>query len=61
MKNSQKYFSWIINKPIAHRGLHNLNGTPENSISAFEKAIELNIPIELDLKLTKRRKTYSFS
>lgn len=60
LKNSQKYFSWIINKPIAHRGLHNLNGTPENSISAFEKAIELNIPIELDLKLTKDEKLIVF-
>ncbi len=39
-------------KYIAHRGLHG-NGVPENSMKAYELAIEKNIPIELDLRLSK--------
>ncbi len=43
--------SWLINKPIAHRGLHNFE-YPENSIPAFENAAEHDIAIELDVRLT---------
>lgn len=44
----------LENSYIAHRGLHHLkNGVPENSLSAFKKAIEKNLPIEIDLHLTK--------
>ncbi len=42
-------------KYIAHRGLHG-NGIPENSIPAFKKAIEMGLPIELDVRLTKDAK-----
>ena len=39
---------------IAHRGLHdNENGVPENSMLAFQRAIENNIPIEFDLHILK--------
>ncbi|SDB46137.1 Glycerophosphoryl diester phosphodiesterase [Ruminococcaceae bacterium FB2012] len=38
-------------KYIAHRGLHG-NGVPENSIQAFELAIEKGVPIELDIRLS---------
>lgn len=38
---------------IAHRGVHDNKKIPENSLKAFEKAIELNYPIELDVQLTK--------
>ena len=38
---------------IAHRGVFNNIDVPENSISAFKKAVQLNIPIELDVQLTK--------
>lgn len=39
---------------IAHRGLHsNSEGIPENSIPAFEKAIENGFAIENDIHLTK--------
>lgn len=41
---------WIRSRAIAHRGLHN-STIPENSIAAFEAAIEQNYPIELDLQL----------
>lgn len=38
---------------IAHRGIHNNIDVPENSLSAFENALNLNLPIELDVRLTK--------
>ncbi|MBQ7466863.1 MAG: glycerophosphodiester phosphodiesterase [Clostridia bacterium] len=41
--------SWICNLPIAHRGLHD-DEVPENSVKAFEKAIEKNYAIELDVR-----------
>lgn len=40
-------------KIIAHRGIHNNEDTPENSLKAFKKAKENNYPIELDVKITK--------
>ncbi len=40
-------------KTIAHRGIFNNIDIPENSLLAFQKAITLNIPIELDIQLTK--------
>jgi len=43
---------WILQKPIAHRGLHG-EGRPENSIPAFEAAVESGVAIELDVQLTK--------
>ncbi len=44
--------SWIVNTPIAHRGLHDKH-TPENSLPAFKKAIEKGYAIEIDLQMTK--------
>ena len=38
--------------PIAHRGLHD-ESISENSLKAFEKAIELGIPFECDVHLSK--------
>ena len=38
---------------IAHRGLFNNIDVPENSFLAFKRAIDKNIPIELDVRLTK--------
>lgn len=38
---------------IAHRGLFNNKTIPENSLAAFRKAKNLNIPSELDVQLTK--------
>ena len=38
----------------AHRGLHdNASDAPENSMAAFEKAVEKGFGIELDVQLTK--------
>jgi glycerophosphoryl diester phosphodiesterase len=45
--------SWLVAKPIAHRGLHDkANGVIENTISAAEAAIARGFPIELDVQLT---------
>lgn len=41
--------SWLVSKPIAHRGLYNLK-YPENSLGAFENAVRNGYPIELDLQ-----------
>jgi glycerophosphoryl diester phosphodiesterase len=38
----------------AHRGLHdNETGAPENSLAAFQKAVDAGYGIELDIQLTK--------
>ncbi len=42
--------SWVINKPIAHRGLHNFD-FPENSLPAFENAVKHGFAIELDVRI----------
>lgn len=48
-------------KYIAHRGLfHNDQGIPENSLIAFQKAIDAGLPIELDVRLTKDRQMVVF-
>lgn len=39
----------LFSRPIAHRGLHD-DTAPENSMCAFEKAIEAGFPIELDIR-----------
>ncbi len=46
-------FSFFLEKPIAHRGLHGEGNIPENSIAAFKKAIEKGCSIELDVHLLK--------
>ncbi len=42
--------TWLVETPIAHRGLHDKN-SPENSLGAFSKAIEKGYAIELDVQL----------
>ena len=42
---------WLIETPIAHRGLHDADtGVPENSLAAFEAARDAGYPIELDVR-----------
>ena len=43
--------TWLVEMPIAHRGLHN-EQYPENSLGAFENAINNGYAIELDVHLT---------
>ncbi|MBW3657341.1 MAG: glycerophosphodiester phosphodiesterase [Actinobacteria bacterium] len=45
--------AWLTEVPYAHRGLHDPEGTrPENSLAAFEAAVEAGVGIELDVHLT---------
>lgn len=44
--------SWLVERPIAHRGLHSGDSTcPENSLKAFEAAVDGGFPIELDVRI----------
>jgi glycerophosphoryl diester phosphodiesterase len=44
--------AWITARAIAHRGLHDRDGRPENSLAAFGAAAEAGHPIELDVHAT---------
>jgi len=45
--------AWIKERPIAHRGYHDLNRTRcENTLSAFAAAIERGFAIECDVRLS---------
>ncbi len=51
----------LLAKPIAHRGYHDAaSNNHENSISAFEAAIESGFGIECDLQVTSDRETVVF-
>ncbi|MBN2129797.1 MAG: hypothetical protein JW741_09885 [Sedimentisphaerales bacterium] len=43
--------AWLMDRPIAHRGLHDGEVVPENSMVAFEAAVAASTPIELDVHL----------
>lgn len=43
--------SWIEETPIAHRGLHG-DEAPENTVAAFQRAIEAGYAIEIDVRLS---------
>ncbi len=51
--------SWLITKPIAHRGLWNEN-IVENSISAYKNAVDKGYPIEIDVFITTDGQLVSF-
>ena len=44
---------WISDQPIAHRGLHDAEQNPENSVGAFNEAIAAGYGIELDIHCTR--------
>ena len=44
--------SYLLHTPIAHRGLHSAK-VPENSLTAFQKAVAGRFPIELDVHMIK--------
>ena len=52
--------SWLVNKPIAHRGLFNNKDIVENSASSFENAIKNGFSIELDVRATLDNKVVVF-
>ena len=49
----------LIDKLIAHRGIHN-KYVRENSLLAIEKAVQKNHPVEIDVILTKDKKIILF-
>jgi len=51
---------WLIQSPVAHRGLHKSFSTPENSYKAFKNAISKNYAIELDVRITKDKQVVVF-
>jgi glycerophosphoryl diester phosphodiesterase len=50
---------WLIERPIAHRGLHG-DGVVENSLTAASAAVAANYAIEVDLQLTADSKVVVF-
>lgn len=57
--DKRRSLSWIIDRPIAHRGTHS-DTIPENSLAAFQCSIDLGLPIELDVHLLKDNKVVVF-
>lgn len=52
----KKNLAWLTRRPIAHRGLHDLNKKVwENTLSAFRRAIDGNFAIECDVHLSQDR------
>lgn len=52
---------WLIDRPIAHRGYHKKeDNIPENSLLAFQRAIDNNLNIELDVQITTDNKVVVF-
>ena len=48
----RKIPNWLLDRPIAHRGLHDGGaGIPENSLAAFAAAADAGYGIELDVRL----------
>ncbi len=52
---------WLIDRPIAHRGYYKPEeNIPENSLPAFQRAIDNNLNIELDVHVTTDNKVVVF-
>ena len=57
----KKNLEFLKQNLIAHRGMHNIKeGIPENSLKAFEKAIENKYIIELDVHILKDKSVVVF-
>lgn len=46
--------------PLAHRGIHNNEDVPENSLPSFRAAVDAGCGIELDVRFTKDRQLVVF-
>lgn len=54
-------FSWLTQRPIAHRGLHDAKaGRIENTLSAFDAAARRGFPMEMDVHLSADGVVYVF-
>ena len=45
-------YALLLDPPVAHRGLWSPKGAPENSLAAFEAAVDGGYGIELDVRLS---------
>ncbi len=45
-------YDLLLDPPVAHRGLWSPKGAPENSLAAFEAALDAGYGIELDVRLS---------
>jgi glycerophosphoryl diester phosphodiesterase len=53
--------AWLIERPIAHRGLHNkAKGVMENTLAAAEAAIAGGFAIECDVQISKDGEAFVF-
>lgn len=59
MKSRLTKESWVLTKPITHRGLWE-EGIPENSMSAYENSIKLGYPIEMDVQMSVDGELFCF-
>ena len=46
---------WLREEPLAHRGLHEVDTIPENSLAAFAAAAAAGYGVELDVTLSRDR------
>ena len=49
----QQDLSWLVERPIAHRGWHGAGRGCENSLPAFHAAAQAGFAIELDVQMSK--------
>ncbi|MDR2091220.1 MAG: glycerophosphodiester phosphodiesterase [Clostridiales bacterium] len=59
METQRQFAKWLFTSKIAHRGLHN-EKYPENSIPAFQNAVDNGFNIETDLHILKDGKIALF-
>lgn len=52
--------SWLVERPIAHRGLHRPGGAVENTLAAAEAAIAGGFAIECDVQLSADGEVFVF-
>ena len=53
MRHPPGSLTWLTERPVAHRGLHNISaGVVENTAAAFNAAIAANYAIETDLQIS---------
>lgn len=57
--NNRRAVSAFYGRKFAHRGLHNKD-VPENSMTAFRRARERNLGVELDVQMTRDKQLVVF-
>lgn len=58
---SENTLSWLVSRPIAHRGLHDeKHGVVENSLTAARRAIASNYGVECDVQMSADGEVFVF-